>query len=85
MQLLKRDRQARIDDVSKMILPEMVPEQLKLLGLSVADIALGDLNQTQARVAPGLESIKLVHSRARQIKEGNRHLYGDRSTTDGPS
>lgn len=85
MQLLKRDRQARIDDISKMILPEMVPEQLKLLGLSVADITLGDLNQIQACVAPGIESIKLMHARARQIKEDNCHLYGDRSTTDGPS
>ncbi|MGL5390933.1 MAG: hypothetical protein ACRDA8_06030, partial [Shewanella sp.] len=85
MQILKRDKQARIDDISKMILPEMVPDQLQALGLSVADIATGDLEQTQSRVAPGIGCVKLIHARARQIKRRNHDLFGDRSTSGAPS
>ncbi|OEG73876.1 hypothetical protein BEL05_15620 [Shewanella colwelliana] len=85
MSLPEKDKQARINDISKMLLPEMVPDQLRLLGLSEADIGLGDLAQTRAQSAAGIELVKLLNKRAQTIKERQSALYASRSTSKHPS
>lgn len=85
MKLPKKDKQARTSDIRKMLLPEMVPEQLKLLGISEADIGNDNLTKARTHVAPGIESIKLLFRRASAKKESQNDLYAGRSTSKNPT
>ncbi|MCL1143708.1 hypothetical protein [Shewanella gaetbuli] len=80
-----KDRKSRIDDISKMILPEMAPEQLRLLGVSVKDIAEGNLHDAFANNAAGIEVIKLIHHRSNAIKHNQNDLYAIRSRPEALS
>ncbi|MCL1140887.1 hypothetical protein [Shewanella pneumatophori] len=80
-----KDRKSRIDDMSKMILPEMAPDQLKLLGISVQDIAEGNSHDAYQNDASGIELIRLVRRRAKAIKTKQNDLYADRSSINQPS
>ena len=80
-----KDRKSRIDDISKMILPEMAPDQLRLLGISVKDIAEGNLHDAYQNAAAGIETVKLIHQRATAIKINQNDLYADRSSVEQPS
>lgn len=79
------DRKSRIDDMSKMILPEMAPDQLKLLGISIQDIAEESSLDVYQHDTSGIELIRLVYRRANAIKIKKNDLYGDRSSIEQPS
>lgn len=85
MSLPEKDKQARINDINKMLLPEMVPDQLRLLGLSEASFGSESLTQTRAQSAAGIEWVKLLNKRAKTIKEREDALYANRSTHNQPS
>jgi hypothetical protein len=85
MNLPKKDKQARVNDIKKMLLPEMVPEQLLLLGLSVTDVCEGSLEHARLSEAPGMATIMLSNSRARVIKSTKAALYAERSSSEKPS
>lgn len=85
MSLPETDKKFRINDISKMILPEMVPEQLQLLGITKNDISNGCFEEACQKEAPGLEKIKLINERARSIKAKNNDLYAEFSTKEKPS
>jgi hypothetical protein len=80
-----KDRKSRIDDMSKMILPEMAPDQLQQLRISVKDIVEGNLHDAYQNDAAGIEVIKLIHRRATSLKTKQNDLYADRSSINQPS
>lgn len=79
------DRQARIKDIHKMLLPEMVPDQLMLLGLTEADFGPLTLTKVRAHPAPGISLLTLLKQRANAVKAAKIALYSTRSSNVRPS
>ncbi|MDN5369542.1 MAG: hypothetical protein PWP74_850 [Shewanella sp.] len=74
-------KNARINDLKQMILPEMVPDQLKMLGVTLADFYDDNLADVQASNAGGIELIKLLERRAKQLINSGEGLYTNRKRT----
>lgn len=74
-------KNARINDLKQMILPEMVPDQLKMLGVTLADFYDDNLADVQASDAGGIELIELLKRRAQQLINSGESLYTNRERT----
>ncbi|MBO1271964.1 hypothetical protein J3L11_09960 [Shewanella sp. 4t3-1-2LB] len=72
-------KNARINDLKQMILPEMVPDQLKILGVTLAHFYADTLANAQASEAGGIELIKLIERRTNLLLSRGNELYANKS------
>ncbi|WP_088212308.1 hypothetical protein [Shewanella sp. Shew256] len=71
----KNVKKARICDLKNMILPEMAPDQLRILGVKLEDFYPDNLADTQASNAGGIELIKLLERRTNELQRLGSELY----------
>lgn len=69
----------RINDLKQMILPEMVPEQLRMLDVTLTDFYTDSLANAQASDAGGIELIRLIERRTNLILNRGNELYANKS------
>ncbi|MCH1931498.1 hypothetical protein L9G16_15035 [Shewanella sp. A25] len=72
-------KDARINDLKNMILPEMVPDQLKLLGVTLEDLYPDNFADAQASAVSGLEVLKLIERRTNLLQRKTDGLYATKT------
>ncbi|QSX37567.1 hypothetical protein [Shewanella sedimentimangrovi] len=77
--LPRKDKEARIKDIANMILPELVPDQLQLLGIADSDIDITGFAEARNHSTPGMALLQLTKHRADAIIAKGSKLYAPKS------
>ncbi len=83
MKIPKKDKSQRIQDIKKVLLPELMPDQMHLLGVeqSIKD----SYQKTLTQAAPGMELVKRLNFNANKIQEEGIELYKERKSDSHPT
>lgn len=77
--LPKKELKMRTEDIKYVLIPELIPDQLRLLGITDFDGEGDEFNKARLDSAQGIEWIKLLINRVEKVlQEGG--LYKDRET-----
>lgn len=75
----------RVDDIKRILLPEMVSEMLKLVDDTFSEEEQNRLDLIKGSDAPGIGIIKLVGTRANEVRSSGNELYAERASKHQPS
>ncbi|MBB1475853.1 hypothetical protein [Shewanella sp. SG41-3] len=85
MNIPKNVKLTRLNDIKKILLPEMVIEQLKLVDETFSEEIPNQLDRVKNSDFPGIEIVKLIGSRAHKVRASGDELYAERASEHQPS
>jgi hypothetical protein len=75
----------RVDDIKRILLPEMVSAQLKLVDETFSEEVPNQLELIKDSNSPGMGIITLVGARANELRASGNELYADRASDHQPT
>lgn len=76
---------SRSSDLTRVLLPEMVTEQLELVGEALSEEIPNQLNFIKDCKNPGMEFLLLIGARAHRLRQSGCELFADRASKRNPS